>query len=80
MADKPVFNACFKDKLWALYGSTVPNEEIVEAFTKTYGAPPEQIIETGGGKLAGPKPPIKVEFPTVDVSRNLAATFDEKDD
>jgi len=84
MADKPVFNARFKDKLWALYGAGVPNDEIAEAFEQTYGCRPDMILETGGGKLAGPKPPILpitvVEFPTVDMSRNLAATFDEKDD
>jgi len=42
------------DTYWGLYFNGHDDETIREWFEKKHGYPPEQIITTGGGKLAGP--------------------------
>ena len=55
------------DLWWKLFTVDTSDEQINEAFNRQFGRTPEKIVETGGGRLAGPL--TKAEVRQIERSR-----------
>lgn len=46
---------------WLLFNNGTPDQAVIARFQKLFGTEPQSIINTGGGRLAGPVPAASIQ-------------------